>query len=384
MITRQCQSWLKAGVLIDHKIQTPKQGTPQGGTVSPLLANIALHGLETMVKTTIKGSHLVRFADDFVVFHPDYEAIIKAKALIQKWLADRGLELKEDKTRIAHTLDGGHEHPTGFDFLGCHVRQYSTPRRRMNKSQRPYKTFITPSQKSIKRLVQTFGDTLKYHRGRSQKALIEALNPIIIGWANYHRPNVASRTFAYLDSVLYWQLRRWAQRRHSNKGRKWIRHHYWHTVGTRNWVFGVKQADKMLTKLVKFSDVSIKRHIKVKGEKSWYDGDWTYWATRRGRHPMISGREATLLKQQHGRCPICRCVFDIHDAIEQDHVWPQASGGKDRYDNLQLVHRVCHHRKSSWDKKGYCPIRPWRGETAAEEACEGKLSGTFLKAGGLS
>ena len=183
---------------------------------------------------------------------------------------------------------------------------------------------------------------------------------MIVGWAYYHRSNVASRTFAYLDSVLYWQLRQWARRRHPNQSRKWGKTRYWHTVGRRNWVFGVKQAGKVTLKLAKFSDVSIRRHIKVRGHKSWYDGDWAYWAARRGKHPMLGIREATLLKRQQGRCPICRRVFDLHDSIEQDHIWPSARGGQDGYDNLQWVHLSCHHRKTQWDGQSFCPIRPWR------------------------
>ena len=164
-----------------------------------MLANIALHGLEALVKTTIKGAHLVRFADDFVVFHHDREAIFKAQTLIRQWLSSRGLEIRADKTRIVHTLNGDDEYPTGFDFLGCHVRQYRTRRRSINKSQRPYKTLIKPSKASLKRLVTKLGEIIKRHRGCSQEALITALNPIIVGWANYHRSNVASRVFAYLD-----------------------------------------------------------------------------------------------------------------------------------------------------------------------------------------
>ena len=361
-IARQCRSWLKAGVVADHQFQATDEGTPQGGVISPLLANIALHGLETTVKAAIKGAHLIRFADDFVVLHPDRAAIIQAKEVVCQWLAARGLELSEKKTRIAHTLDGVTENPTGFDFLGVNVRQYPTPRRRMNKSQRPYKLLIKPSKTAVKRLVQKLNDVVHQHQGASQERLIKALNPIIVGWANYHRPNVASRTFAYLDSVLYWQLRRWARRRHPNKGRQWVRHRYWHSIGRRNWVFGVMQSDKMTVKLARFSDVSIRRHIKVRGNKSWYDNDWTYWATRRGHHPTTSVREAALLKQQRGRCPICRSVFDVHDAIDQDHIWPTAKGGRDGYQNLQLVHRSCHHRKTRWDNQGCCPVRPWGWE----------------------
>lgn len=109
-----------------------------------------------------------------------------------------------------------------------------------------------------------------------------------------------------------------------------------------------------------------------------------YWAIRRGRHPMTTYREASLLKKQRGRCPICRSVFDVQDAIEHDHIWPKAKGGRNVYSNLQLVHRSCHHLETRWDGQGVCPIRPWRGEMIGEKPCEGKLSRTVLKAGGVS
>lgn len=367
-IARQCKAWLEAGVLEAGKLQRTYRGTPQGGVISPLLANIALHGLETTIKTAIRGAHVIRFADDFVVLHPERSAILRAQTLIRQWLAERGLELRAEKTQITHTLNGGTDYPTGFDFLGCHVRQYRTPRRRMNPSQRPYKTLIKPSAKAVKRLVETLRTVVKRHREASQSALIAALNPVIRGWANYHRANVASRTFAYLDSVLYWQLKRWAKRRHPNKSQQWVKHRYWHSVGNRNWVFGVKQDKQLRQTLARFSDVSIKRHIKVRGDRSWYDGDWRYWAARRGCHPMTGRREAQLLYRQKGRCPICRTVFDLHEVLEEDHVLPRSQGGHDRYDNLQLLHRVCHHSKTEWDRQGVCPVRPWRGDSGRRGA----------------
>jgi RNA-directed DNA polymerase len=111
------------------------------------------------------------------------------------------------------------------------------------------------------------------------------------------------------------------------------------------------QSDKMTVRLARFSDVPIRRHIKVRENKSWYDGDWTYWATRRSHYPTTNFQEAALLKQQRGRCPICRSVFDVHDALEQDHVWTKTKDGLEGYHNLQLVHRSCHHRKTRWDSQ---------------------------------
>ena len=154
---------------------------------------------------------------------------------------------------------------------------------------------------------------------------------------------------------------------HPNKGKRWVKDRYWHTIGSKNWVFGLKQDGKLILELKSFNEVSISYHTKVIGDKSWYDGDWAYWGTRRGEHPMIGTREATLLKRQNGRCTICRGVFDLYDQVEQDHALPRSKGGKDIYDNLQLLHSVCHHAKTSWDALGYCPIRPWMKESDSQQ-----------------
>lgn len=356
---RECKAWLKAGVMDEDIFQTTESGTPQGGVISPLLANIALHGLEEAIKKAIKGTHVIRYADDFVIIHESLESIIKAKEVTRKWLSNVGLELRDDKTRITHTLNGGKDYQTGFDFLGFNVRQYPTPRRRMNKTQRPYKTFIKPSKKAVKGIIKRLGDIIRKNRTVSQRQLIEMLNPTIRGWANFHRIVVSSEIFSYIDHTLYLQLKRWAERRHPLKGKKEVKDMYWHKVGKENWVFGVKQNNKIVLKLVNIDDTEIKRHDKVVGDKSWYDGDWTYWGTRRGEHPMISNHEATLLKKQNGRCSICQGVFDLYDLTEEDHIWPKFLGGKNVNNNLQLLHTACHHAKSRWDEKGYCPIRPW-------------------------
>ncbi len=178
-----------------------------------------------------------------------------------------GLELRDDKTRITHTLEGGKDYQTGFDFLGFNIRQYRTPRRRINKTQRPYKTHIKPSFEKVKGIVKRLGDVIRQNRSVSQLALIEKLNPIIRGWANYNRVGVAKEIFSYLDHILYLQLKRWAERRHPKKGKEWVKNRYWHTVGQRNWVFGVQQGGIVTVELATFTAVPMIRHTKVVGEK---------------------------------------------------------------------------------------------------------------------
>ena len=228
---RTIKGWLKAGVMEAGVFQPTDKGTPQGGVASPLLANIALHGMETAVQqafTTKEGKPaLVRYADDFVILHPTKAGVEKARQMIERWLQDIGLELKPSKTRLTHTLEG----QAGFDFLGFHVRQYRMGQTRSarNATGKPvgFKTLIKPSHEAIKQHLAELGKIIREQRTAPQEGLIANLNPVITGWANYHRTVVAKETFQKCDHLLYSMLRRWAYRRHPNKHARWVVHKYW-------------------------------------------------------------------------------------------------------------------------------------------------------------
>ena len=253
-LRHQIKQWLKSGVKENGSWYPTNEGTPQGGVCSPLLANIALHGMEIEIKNyaqTLRGGkrdnqktlNLIRYADDFVILHEKLEVIMDCKKLIENWLKEIGLELKPSKTRISHTLNEC-EGNIGFDFLGFNIRQYPVGKGQSVKSSKGkllgFKTIIKPSKGKIKAHVKRLGEVIRKHKSSSQLALIKELNPIIRGWSNYYATQCSKEIFSYCDHILYQQLKRWAERRHPKKGKTWVANKYWHSEGNRNWVFANK------------------------------------------------------------------------------------------------------------------------------------------------
>ncbi len=282
-IRKQIRAWLKAGVIDKKEWYATKEGTPQGGVRSPLLANIALHGLEEAImklaRTQNERSNLtvVRYADDFVVIHHDREMIEKAQVVIAEWLRGIGLEFKREKTKVTHTLHG--DNP-GFDFLGYTVRQFEVSKYRSSKNGHGnplnYKTLIKPSKKSIDKHKERLAEIVACHKAAPQESLISHLNPVIRGWTNYFRTGVSKETFSKMDNHLWDILWNWAKRRHPNKSRSWIARNYWTLDQDAQWRFKGKNAE-----LYQHASVEIVRHVKVKGKASPYDGNLTYWSAVR-------------------------------------------------------------------------------------------------------
>lgn len=334
ILSNQIKAWLKSGV-IDKSWTATEEGTPQGGVVSPLLANIALHGMELEIEkyaSTWKGKKrenrksisLVRYADDFVILHKDLKVVLKCKEIIENWLRKVGLELKPSKTRISHTFN----------------------------------TIIKPSNEKVKAHIQKLNETIRKHKSSPQTILINNLNPIIRGWSNYYSAVCSKETFSHCDHILYLQLKRWAERRHPMKSKKWVKNKYWHTEKDRNWVFGVKESGEIIFSLTEHNETPIVRHTKVKGNLSPFDGDFLYWSSRRGKYPGTPSSTAKMLKSQKGKCNYCGLYFKEEDLIEKDHIIPTSKGGKDTYKNLQLLHRHCHDKKSRTDGSYDKPFKP--------------------------
>jgi RNA-directed DNA polymerase len=356
------KQWLKAGVIDKNVFSKTEAGTPQGGVISPLLANIALHGMETKIKefaTTWKGGKrdnqksisLVRYADDFVILHEDLNKVLEAKEIIEQWLKEMGLELKPSKTRITHTLNE-HEGNTGFDFLGFTIRQFSLGKNHTGKCKEKklgFKTLIKPSKEKVETHLHKIKEVLKQYKSAPQAAVVSKLNPIIRGWVNYYATVCSKETFNSCWHQTLRKLEKWGYKRHTKKSKKWVNKKYWHTVGNNKWTFGYKDRKGNLKTLMKHPEKPIVRHIKVKDTRSPYDGDWVYWCTRMGKHCEIDNVTAKLLKKQKGKCNHCGLSFKHDDLIETDHIIPKSKGGKDKLDNYQLLHRHCHDVKTATD-----------------------------------
>lgn len=335
------KQWLKAGYVEEKIFHSTEAGTPQGGVISPLLLNIALHGMEATLgihytpRGQARGKYaLVRYADDLVVFCPSKEAAEEAKEHLANWLKERGLSLSEGKTRICHLQEG-------FDFLGFNIRHYPTP----NSSRSGYKLLIKPSPESVRQLRRKLKGIWRKHLGSPTVALINEMNPVIRGWSNYFRIGVAKKTFADLDSFMFHRAKRYARRRHPTKSGTWRTAKYWGTAqGKRQdrWVFMDK---KRGASLMKFAWVKIKRHILV--PKDYSPDDPTlqiYWRQRRAKTSTTACRFRQLFKRQAGICPVCHQHLENDEATHVHHVVPKKCAGTDALANLRLVHSYCHHQ----------------------------------------
>jgi RNA-directed DNA polymerase len=379
-LRKQIKAWLKAGVLMDGELFPTETGTPQGGVVSPLLANIALHGMEMLITSKVKGTSLIRYADDLVIFHENIEKVIKAKEILEEWLHGMGLELKPSKTRLLHTLLEYENQKAGFDFLGFNVRQYPVGKYQSGKSSngKPlgFKTIIKPSKEKVLQHYRKLAEVIDRDCAAPQAGLIKHLNPMIRGWSNYYRTVCSKETYNKLNCLLFHKLQRWAYRRHPNKSKTWVSSKYWHHIGKNTWTFAFKVSkENRYIKMYTHPETAIVRHTKIRGTKSPYDGDATYWGSRMGKHPDLSPRIAQLLKQQKGKCKLCGLYFDEESVMEIDHITPLIRGGKDTYDNIQLLHRHCHHIKTANDGSKTGTHESLNGE----EPCEVKVSRTVLK-----
>ena len=370
-IRRKVKQWLKAGVLDNGVFDETEAGTPQGGVISPLLANIALDGMARHIKERFPGKYksskpeitLIRYADDFVAISKSLEVIEQCKIAISEWLKPIGLKLKPEKTKICHTLNEieltGEKVPPGFNFLGFNIRQYPVGKHKSGKSGGNnskllgFATNIKPSKEAIKAHTEKVKEVIRKHRTSPQAALIKELNPIIIGWSQYYSGVVSMETFNKLDHIIWQQLRAWTVSRCGKADYKSLRN-YFRTgtvkIGNRrvrssNWLFQTEKGHR----LERHDWTQIVRHKLVKPDASPYDGNWIYWATRKGTELGTPKRVATLLKRQQGQCTICNQYFTNSDQLEIDHIQPISHGGKDEYANLQLLHRHCHDLKTAND-----------------------------------
>jgi RNA-directed DNA polymerase len=291
----------------------------------------------------------VRYADDFAVLHPDEKIINQAKTLIIEFIRNMGLELHPDKTRITHTYLPMKDQKPGFKFLGFWIRNYLVGKTKRGKRAAEYKTFIRPHPQNISDVLRKIKDILQ--QDRNPIKVVERLNPIIRGWANYFSTVASKRTFSAMDKTLMVQLMRWGRRKHPTRSKAWIRGRYLFKdtkSGKSRLRFGYLGKTNEIIGIKYFAETPVVRHTKVMGDKSMYDNDLAYWSDR-GRalgNRALSKSIRNILKSQDNKCNICGLKFLPGDVIEIDHLTPKSFGGADQYDNLQALHGHCHDQKS--------------------------------------
>jgi RNA-directed DNA polymerase len=304
------KGWLKAGFVFQGKLNPTEQGTPQGGVISPLLANIGLHGLETFIKATNQKLGVVRYADDFIVTARDKHILKTVRTSIQAWMSQRGLELSAEKT-VTTSMENG------FDFLGFNSRHYDG------------KLLIKPSKKKVLAFCKRLGEEIKNLNGVEQEVLIKKLNPILRGFANYYKGVVSKETFSYISYRVWQYLWRWGKRRHPNKNSKWVRKRYFRTIKGVKWTFACttsdrKGKDRELV-LYQIASTPIERHIKVKGDASPDDPSLKeYWDKRHqklGKSCFNKGSKLyTIAENQDWKCPECGEPLLNGEEIETHHI----------------------------------------------------------------
>jgi RNA-directed DNA polymerase len=319
--------WLRAGYLEDHRLFPTTEGTPQGGIISPTLANLVLDGMEGLLKGSLPRRakvNFIRYADDFVVTGISKELLeTQVAPLLASYLAERGLALSETKTRVTHISEG-------FDFLGWNVRKHGTF------------LYMAPSQRNAAAFYEKVSSLLRALRGATQDDVIRALNPVIRGWGNYHRVVHASRPFAKLDHLIHGAVWRWAKRRHPTKGRKWIKRRYFRRVDSRDWQFATDELA-----LMRLSTIPVGGYVKVRSDANPYDPeDEVYFDERLARKmkATLMGRRKLywLWERQGGNCPHCGTKITKATGWHAHHVIWRVFGGPTKLSNLQLLHPTCH------------------------------------------
>lgn len=359
------KQWLKAGYVDNDVFQATETGTPQGGVISPLLANVALHGMEealTVRKTYLNGKVIttdegvnydkrgsnrgkravVRYADDFVVFCESKEDAEKSVTILTTWLKERGLELSPEKTKIVHLSEG-------FNFLGFNVRHYRAAR----TSKCGWKLLIKPSKESVQKLRDKLRAKWLSMPGQNVAAVVKQLNPVVRGWANYFRIGVAKRTFSALDHWMFAREVRYAKRTHPTKPWYWLKERYWGKLNldrNNRWVFGDKPTGKHL---LWFGWFPIERHVLVQGDASPDDPSLrAYWEERNlAKVKDLIPSKQRIAKKQGGLCPRCDVTLFNDEPLKIHRKKPRSEGGGDNYGNLQLLHLLCHQQLMPYKRK---------------------------------
>jgi RNA-directed DNA polymerase len=357
------EKWLKAGFLEKQAWFATTEGTPQGGTISPALANWTLDGLQRLLEDHFAKTpkqqrmnkvHLVRYADDFLITGTSKELLRdQVQPLVAHFLKERGLELSHEKTQITHIQDG-------FDFLGQNVRRY-----------RCGKVLTKPSSRNVKTFLTKIRETIDGSGSQTAGEMIRRLNQQIKGWTMYHRYAASKRTFTYVDHRIFQMLWRWCQRRHRNKSRKWIKEKYFQRDGHRHWIFTGTLRDQKgqgwPIQLMAAAKVQIIRYVKIRSAVNPYDPEWELYLEARLGWQLAQTRAGRsrieyLWKEQEGRCVVCGQPLQIAEEDCQIHhrIW-RSRGGPDTADNRELLHANCHRQ-----------IHVRERRTKAAASCEGR------------
>jgi len=345
------KKWLKCGFIFNKILNPTEEGTPQGGIISPTLANMTLDGIQKLLqerfkKRKVKGVeiypkiHLVRYADDFIITGRTKEVLEnEIKPLICEFLAERGLTLSEEKTKITHIREG-------FDFLGFNIRKFNNT------------LLTTPSEKSIEKFLEKIRTIIETKKSTKQESLIRVLNPIIKGWSNYYRTGTAAKTFQRVDWEIFRKLWQWARRRHSQKCKGWVKEKYYRRIGNQAWCFSAekeiqKKGELKYVQLVHLAAVKTKKHVKIRHDANPYDTNYKcYFEERATRKKLeaLKGKSSSwkyAWELQKRKCPICGETLNLNND------WKISKQFVDGKLKERIYHEDCYYNDVHPTKKKY-------------------------------
>jgi len=350
------EKFLKAGFMESPRqtVHGTPMGTPQGGALSPIIANMALDGLQKALGEDFRG---VRYADDLVVAGKSPDALTsEALPALKAFLAERGLALAERKTHLTRIEEG-------FDFLGFTFREYPDATRERGFKKGVF--LITPAKANVRHFKKRLKCTLKALRNSAPRTVILRLNPILRGWAQYYKPFSSKKTFASVGKYVWELLWRWCCTKHPRKPRRALQRKYFMRVKGDHWVFFARDVGRPTITLVSLPRTKIVRHTLCADRNPFLPEHRAYYLRRQrlrvNRSVLLGTYRSTLLKKQKGICPMCQTELLDGQSLEVHHIHSRKRGGKDRPSNLLLMHTFCHkqlthskniHLKAAWRDAG--------------------------------
>ncbi len=344
MDKRILRKWLKAGYVERKTFHATEEGTPQGSIISPVLCNMTLEGMEKLLKHRFaqRKVNLVRYADDLIITGESKDLLEKeVLPIIKAFLAERGLSLSQEKTRITPIREG-------FDFLGQNIRKYGPEGKE--------KLLIKPSKQAVKSVLSKAKAIFKKKVSGKTVNVVRELNPVLRGWANYHRHVCSKKVFSRVDGLVGGMILKWAKRRHPNKSMDWIQRKYFTTREEDHWVFYGRDEKGQEREAIKISKLPIQRHVKVRGNANPYDTEMEVYFEKRlakkwttsfhGKRKLLG-----LWKRQGGKCPHCGQAISVEGRTHTHHMIYRVMGGPDTQDNLRLLHPECHRQLHANDHR---------------------------------
>ena len=344
MDKRILRKWLKAGYVERKTFHATEEGTPQGSIISPVLCNMTLDGMEKLLKHRFaqRKVNLVRYADDLIITGESKDLLEnEVLPIIKAFLAERGLSLSQEKTRITPIREG-------FDFLGQNIRKYGPEGKE--------KLLIKPSKQAVKSVLSKAKAIFKKKVSSKTVNVVRELNPVLRGWANYHRHVCSKKVFSRVDWLVGGMILKWAKRRHPNKSMDWIQKKYFTTREEDHWVFYGRDEKGQETEGIKISKLPIQRHVKVRGNANPYDTEMEVYFEKRlakkwttsfhGKRKLLG-----LWKRQGGKCPHCGQAISVEGRTHTHHMIYRVMGGPDTQDNLRLLHPECHRQLHANDHR---------------------------------